>query len=93
MDSIRADLEQINRDLSFGVSRSQSKRNNHALNLCNKVSSAIHKYAKDLITAVNSGPNEVLTEQNAHNIAQIIFWDVQLEDAYTTLLEQPPAKL
>ena len=93
MDSIRADLEQINRDLSFDVSRSQSKRNNHALNLCNKVSSAIHKYAKDLITAVNSGPNEVLTEQNAHNIAQIIFWDVQLEDAYTTLLEQPPAKL
>ena len=90
MDSIRADLEQINRDLSFGVSRSQSKRNNHVLNLCNKVLSSIHKYAKELISTANSRPNEILSEQNAHNIVQLILWDVQLEDAYHTLLEESP---
>jgi hypothetical protein len=39
--TIRADLEQINNDMSFGVSFSQSKRNLHAQELCTKVSNAI----------------------------------------------------
>ena len=38
--SIRADLEQINKDLSFGVSFSQGKRNDHAKELVTKVYSA-----------------------------------------------------
>ena len=83
--SIKADLEQINKDLSFGVSFSQAKRNDHAKELCTKVSNAIVGYAKKLITKVETKPDEALTEQNAHNIAAMIFYDVQLEDAQKSL--------
>ena len=33
-----------------------------------------------MIDKTESGPNETLTEQNAHNIAATIFFDVQLQD-------------
>lgn len=82
--SMRADLEQINTDMSFGVSYSQGKRNDEARGLCTKVASAIKQYAKQLIGKVDGGAKSgqpVLTEQNAHNIASVIFYDVQLEDA------------
>ena len=39
--SIKADLEAINTNMSFGVSYSQSKRNDSGRDLCNKVSTAI----------------------------------------------------
>jgi len=39
--SMKTDLEQINKDMSFGVSFSQTKRNDHARELCTKVSNAI----------------------------------------------------
>ena len=42
-------------------------------------------YSNKLISKVESGPNETLTEQNAHNIAAIIFYDVQLQDAMAGL--------
>ena len=83
--SIKADLEAINTNMSFGVSYSQSKRNDTARDLCNKVSTAILDYSNKLIGKVESGPNETLTEQNAHNIAAIIFYDVQLQDAMAGL--------
>eukprot|EP00356_Strombidium_inclinatum_P011821 CAMPEP_0170490522 /NCGR_PEP_ID=MMETSP0208-20121228/8686_1 /TAXON_ID=197538 /ORGANISM="Strombidium inclinatum, Strain S3" /LENGTH=193 /DNA_ID=CAMNT_0010765917 /DNA_START=48 /DNA_END=629 /DNA_ORIENTATION=+ len=79
--SVKADLEQINKDMSFGVSFSQTKRNDHARELTTKVASAIKDYSSKLLAKVESGPNETLTEQNAHNIASIIFFDVQLQDA------------
>ena len=79
--SIKADLEQINKDLSFGISFSQGKRNDHARELCTKVAGSIQDYASKLLAKVESGPNETLTEQNAHNLAAVIFYDVQLEDA------------
>ena len=85
LNSIKTDLEQVNKDLSFGVSFSQGKRNNHAKELCTKVSNGIVGYAKKLIAKVESNPNETLTEQNAHNIAAMIFYDVQLEDAMKSL--------
>ena len=80
LQSIKADLEQINADLSFGISFSQTNRNDHARQLCTKVAKAIKDYSAKLLTKVEAGPNETLTEQNAHNIAAIIFYDVQLQD-------------
>ena len=83
--SIKADLEAINTDMSFGVSYSQTKRNDTARDLCSKVATAILDYSNKLIGKVESRPNETLTEQNAHNIAAIIFYDVQLQDAMAGL--------
>ena len=77
---MKADLEQINKDMSFGISFSQTKRNDHARELCTKVSNAIKDYSGKLLTKVESGANESLTEQNAHNIGSIIFYDVQLQE-------------
>ena len=71
--------------MSFGVSFSQAKRNEHAKELTVKIANAIQDYAKKLISTVDKSPNESLTEQNAHNIASMIFYDVQLEDAMKTL--------
>jgi len=83
--TIKADLEQVNKDMSFGVSFSQSKRNDHARDLTKKVSDAIQAYSKKLLSKVESGANEALTEQNAHNIGAVIFYDVQLQDAMAGL--------
>ena len=83
--TIRTDLEQVNKDLSFGVSYSQAKRNDHSRQLCTKIASSIKDYSSQMLSKVESGPNETLTEQNAHNIAQIIFEDVQLQDAMKQL--------
>lgn len=80
LQSIRTDLESINYDISFGVSFSQNTRNNRAKALATKISNAIKDYANKLIGTVDKSPNEALTEQNAHNIASMIFYDVQLED-------------
>lgn len=85
LQSIRTDLESINYDLSFGVSFSQNTRNNRAKALTTKISNAIKEYAKKLIDTVNKSPDDALTEQNAHNIASLIFYDVQLEDNMKTL--------
>ena len=91
--SIRADLEQINKDLSFGVSFSQSARNDHAKELVTKAGNAIKDYATKLIAKVNSASDETLTEQNAHNIAAMIFYDVQVQDAGNALGMAPDAEL
>lgn len=79
--SIQTDLDAINADMSFGVSFSQRKRNDHARELCTKVAGAIKTYATNLITKINTAAEGTLTEQNAHNMAAVIFYDVQLEDA------------
>ena len=91
--TIRADLEQINNDMSFGISYSQSKRNLHAQELCTKVATAIENYASGLISSVEGAPDDKLTEQNAHNIAAMIFYDVQLEDNMKRLGMSEPASL
>ena len=83
--TIKTDLDQISKDLSFGVSYSQSTRNDHARTLCTKVATAITDYATNLLTTVEAGPNETMTEQNAHNIAAMIFYDVQVQDFMTGL--------
>ena len=36
----------------------------------------VKDYASKLLGKVEKEPNEVLTEQNAHNLAAIIFYDV-----------------
>merc|ERR1719329_1707599 len=41
---MKTDLEQINKDMSFGISFSQTKRNDHARELCTKVGAAIEHY-------------------------------------------------
>ena len=71
--------------MSFGVSYSQTKRNDVARDTCTKVAGNILDYANKVVTKVESGPSETLTEQNAHNIAAIIFYDVQLQDAMAGL--------
>ena len=83
--SIKADLEAINGNMSFGISYSQTKRNDTARDTCTKVSASILDYANKLIDKVESAPTETLTEQNAHNIASVIFYDVQLQDAMAGL--------
>ena len=85
LDSVRADLEQINKDLSFGVSFSQTTRNKHAKELVTKASTVILGYGNSLIAKVNTASDETLTEQNAHNIAAMIFYDVQVQDAANAL--------
>jgi len=42
-------------------------------------------YADKLIAKVESASDETLTEQNAHNIAAMIFYDVQVQDAGNSL--------
>jgi hypothetical protein len=92
--SVKADLEEINNDMSFGVSYSQKSRNEHAVGLCQKVATAIIDYSKNLINNVNStSADNKLTEQNAHNIASMIFFDVQLEDAMAALGMSPNEEL
>ena len=66
--------------MSFGVSYSQNKRNDHGQALCTKVANAIVTYTNKLIEVINKQSDESLTEQNAHNIAVLIFQDVQLEN-------------
>merc|ERR1719454_315948 len=78
--SVRANLDQINKDMSFGISYSQRTRNEHARDLATSTSTLIKDYAQQMIDKTESGPNETLTEQNAHNIAASIFFDVQLQD-------------
>merc|ERR1719331_2317360 len=68
LQSIKADLESINADLSFGISFSQTKKNEHAREVCQKIAKAIKNYTSKLLAKVEAAPNEVLTEQNAHNI-------------------------
>jgi hypothetical protein len=80
LQSIKTDLESINYDLSFGVSFSQNTRNNRAKSLTVKIANAIKDYSNKLISTVDKSPDEALTEQNAHNIASMIFYDVQLEE-------------
>jgi len=46
---MKTDLEQINKDLSFGISFSQTKRNDHARELCSKVSTAIKDYSSKIL--------------------------------------------
>ena len=60
--TIKEDLEAINTDMSFGVSHSQKDRNTEAKDLCSKVSTAILGYSNALISKVEGGPNETLTE-------------------------------
>ena len=71
--------------MSFGISFSQSKRNLHAQEVTVKVGNAIKDYSKALLTTVEAASDETMTEQNAHNIAAMIFYDVQLEDAQHAL--------
>ena len=78
LTSITADLDQINRDNSFGISFSQHTRNEHAKALSTKITDEIIEYATKLITQVDTHPDETLTEQNAHNISAIVFYSVQL---------------
>ena len=78
--SVRANLDQINKDMSFGISYSQRTRNEAARDLCTTTADLIKTYADRMIEKTEAGPNETLTEQNAHNIAATIFFDVQLQD-------------
>jgi hypothetical protein len=50
-------------------------------------------YATKLIAKVNGASDETLTEQNAHNIAAMIFYDVQLQDAGNALGMAPNGDL
>ena len=84
-EDIRANLNQISKDLSFGVSFSQKTRNDHARGLVTDTAKSLKKYADGMIAKTEATPNESLTEQNAHNIATAIFYDVQLQDAASGL--------
>ena len=83
--TVRGNLDQINKDMSFGISYSQRARNEHARETATTTSGLIKTYADSMIAKTESGPNETLTEQNAHNIAATIFFDVQLQDAMAGL--------
>lgn len=78
--TVRKNLDQISKDLSFGVSYSQRTRNEHARGLCTATATILKGYANAMIAKTEGAANESLTEQNAHNIATAIFYDVQLQD-------------
>ena len=67
--SIKTDLEQINKDLSFGVSFSQGTRNDHGRDLCIKIGNSIVNYTNKLIDLIDKKPDEALTEMNEHTIS------------------------
>jgi len=48
--------------MSFGVSYSQKKRNEHGQALCQKVANAIIVYTSKLIDVINKQSDESLTE-------------------------------
>ena len=83
--SIKKDLDEIDKNVSFGVSFSQGARNEKARQLCVQISDRIKTYASNMITKIEAQPIESLTEQNASNIATLIFYDVQLQDYMTQL--------
>ena len=83
--TVRANLDQISKDLSFGVSYSQRTRNEHARGICTATAKVLKDYGDAMIKKTEGSPNESLTEQNAHNIAATIFFDVQLQDAMAGL--------
>ena len=93
LTSISADLDQINKDNSFGISFSQHERNEHAKSLCTKITGEIIDYAAKLIAQVDAHPDETLTEQNAHNISAIVFYSVQLQDQREALAMPTDADL
>ena len=62
LETIKEDLETINTNMSFGISYSQTSRNETARDTCTKVATAILGYANALINRVEGGPNETLTE-------------------------------
>jgi len=84
-ETVRKNLDIINKDMSFGISYSQTGRNEHARGVCADTAALLLAYANAVIAKTESGPNESLTEQNAHNIAKAIFYDVQLQDAMAGL--------
>ena len=80
INQIQDRLEAINDDMSFGVSFSQRDRNERARRSCTWIAESISNYTSNLLAAVDKTPDEALTEQNAHNMGALIFFDVQLED-------------
>lgn len=80
INGIQDRLESINSDMSFGVSFSQRERNERARASATWIAEQVVNYTSNLLSAVDKHPDEVLTEQNAHNMAALIFFDVQLED-------------
>lgn len=84
-ETVRQNLDIINKDMSFGISYSQTSRNEHARGVAADTAALLLAYANAVIAKTESGPNESLTEQNAHNIAKAIFFDVQLQDAMAGL--------
>lgn len=83
--SIKKDLDEIDKDVSFGVSFSQGPRNDKARQLCVQIGDRIKNYATSMVTKIEASPVEAITEQNASNIASLIFYDVQLQDYMTQL--------
>ena len=55
-------MDQINQDLSFGVSFSQNKRNEAAQKLCTKIANSIIDYTNKLIKAVDVKPDDIWNE-------------------------------
>ena len=80
LNQIQDKLEAINEGMSFGVSFSQRERNERARLDCSWIAERIVNYTGSLLAAVDKSPDEALTEQNAHNVGALIFFDVQLED-------------
>jgi hypothetical protein len=78
--SIKKDLDEIDKNVSFGVSFSQGNRNDKARQLCVQIGDRIKSYATNMVTKIEAQPIDALTEQNASNIATLIFYDVQLQD-------------
>ena len=78
LNSMAIDLDQINKDNSFGISFSQHDRNEHAKAPCTKITDEITDYTTKLLAQVDAHPDETLTEQNEHNISSIVFYSVQL---------------
>merc|ERR1711937_618116 len=65
----------------------------HARSLCTELAGELKYYAKTVVDTVNSGPNETITEANAHNMAQALFFDVQLQDYMKGLGMSPDEEL
>jgi len=76
--SVKKDLDEIDKNVSFGVSFSQGPRNDKARQLCVQIGDRIKEYATKMVTKIEASPVEAITEQNASNIATLIFDDVQL---------------
>ena len=79
-NEFKQELDEVNKDLSFGVSYSQKARNDDARERLEDLAKGVEWVSEYFQRRANGSPEGGLNEEDAHNIATMIFYDVQVEE-------------